>query len=90
MVSLLGRIFKILVGLILVVALLAYAGVNVSAVITGLGIGGVAIEPEAELVDERLQLGDPLQRGVELVAQSLTFGASGRRGGLLIAHKPGG
>ncbi len=48
MVSLLGRIFKILVGLILVVALLTYAGVNVSAVITGLGIGGVAIALAAQ------------------------------------------
>ena len=48
MVTLLGRIFKILVGLILAVALLTYAGVNVSAVITGLGIGGVAIALAAQ------------------------------------------
>jgi MscS family membrane protein len=48
LVSLLGRIFKILVGLILVVALLTYAGVNVSAVITGLGIGGIAIALAAQ------------------------------------------
>ncbi len=48
LVSLLGRIFKILVGLILLVALLTYAGVNVSAVITGLGIGGVAIALAAQ------------------------------------------
>ena len=48
LVSLLGRIFKILVGLILLVALLSYAGVNVSAMITGLGIGGVAIALAAQ------------------------------------------
>jgi MscS family membrane protein len=48
LVTLLGRIFKILVGLILIVALLTYAGVNVSALITGLGIGGVAIALAAQ------------------------------------------
>jgi MscS family membrane protein len=48
MVSLMGRIFKILVGLILAVGLLTYAGVNVSAVITGLGIGGVAVALAAQ------------------------------------------
>ena len=53
------------------------------------GIGGVPIEPEPEFVDDRLRLGDPLQRGVELPAQSLTLGASGCRGGLLVTHKPG-
>lgn len=52
------------------------------------GIGGVAIEPESEFVDEGLQLGDPPQRGVELATQSRTLRASGRRGGLLVAHKP--
>jgi MscS family membrane protein len=40
---LLSRIFKILVGVTLVITLLTKAGVDVSAFITGLGIGGVAI-----------------------------------------------
>ena len=47
-VNLLARLFKILVGLILVVALLSQAGVNISALITGLGIGGVAIALAAQ------------------------------------------
>jgi hypothetical protein len=51
------------------------------------GIGSILIELEAELLDEGLQLGGPLQRGVELATQSLALGASGRRGDLLIAHK---
>ena len=54
------------------------------------GVGGVLIEPEPEFVDEGFQLGDPPQRGVELATQSLALGASGRRGGLLIAHKSEG
>jgi MscS family membrane protein len=42
-VSLIGRLFKILVALIVIIGLLKRAGVDISAVITGLGIGGVAI-----------------------------------------------
>jgi hypothetical protein len=40
-------------------------------------------------MDEGFLLGDPAQRGVELTAQALALGASGRRGDLLLAHKPG-
>ncbi len=47
-VSLLGRLFKILVGLILIIALLTQAGVNVSALIAGLGIGGIALALAAQ------------------------------------------
>jgi MscS family membrane protein len=47
-VNLLARLFNILVVLILVVALLSHAGVNISALITGLGIGGVAIALAAQ------------------------------------------
>jgi MscS family membrane protein len=46
--SLIGRIFKILAVLVLIIALLTQAGVNVSALITGLGIGGVAIALAAQ------------------------------------------
>ena len=72
----------------------------VGVLTTGLGApGGLAeggseeleallIEPEPEFVDEGFQLGDPPQRGVELATQSRALRASGRRGGLLIAHKP--
>jgi MscS family membrane protein len=47
-VSLLGRVFKILIGLVLVLVLLTKAGVNVSALIAGLGIGGVALALAAQ------------------------------------------
>ncbi len=47
-VSLLGRLFKILVGLVLIIALLTQAGVNVSALIAGLGIGGIALALAAQ------------------------------------------
>ena len=47
-VSLLGRVFKILVGLVLVLVLLKQAGVNVSALVAGLGIGGVALALAAQ------------------------------------------
>jgi MscS family membrane protein len=47
-VSLLGRLFKILVGLVLIIALLTRAGVNVSALIAGLGIGGIALALAAQ------------------------------------------
>jgi len=47
-VSLLGRVFKILVGLVLVLVLLTQAGVNVSALVAGLGIGGVALALAAQ------------------------------------------
>ena len=39
-------------------------------------------------MDEGFQLGDPLQRGVEFATQSRTIKASGRLGGLQVAHKP--
>jgi MscS family membrane protein len=42
-IALLARIFKIFVCLVLAITLLTKAGVDVSALITGLGIGGVAI-----------------------------------------------
>jgi MscS family membrane protein len=41
--GLLTRMFKIFVCIILVIILLTQAGINVSALVTGLGIGGVAI-----------------------------------------------
>lgn len=47
-VSLLGRLFKIFVGLVLIVALLTRAGVNVSALLAGLGIGGIALALAAQ------------------------------------------
>jgi MscS family membrane protein len=47
-VSLLGRLFDICVGLVLIVALLTRAGVNVSALIAGLGIGGIALALAAQ------------------------------------------
>jgi MscS family membrane protein len=47
-VGLLGRLFKILVGLVLIVLLLTRAGVNVSALIAGLGIGGIALALAAQ------------------------------------------
>lgn len=47
-VNLTGRLFKILVLLVLVIALLSRAGVNISALITGLGIGGVALALAAQ------------------------------------------
>jgi MscS family membrane protein len=47
-VTLLGRLFKILVGLVLVIALLTHAGVNVSALVAGLGIGGIALALAAQ------------------------------------------
>lgn len=42
-VTLIGRLFKILVGIVVIIGLLQRAGVDISALITGLGIGGVAI-----------------------------------------------
>jgi len=47
-VSLLGRLFKIFVGLVLIIVLLTRAGVNVSALIAGLGIGGIALALAAQ------------------------------------------
>jgi MscS family membrane protein len=47
-VNLIGRLFKIFVLLVLVIALLSRAGVNISALITGLGIGGVALALAAQ------------------------------------------
>jgi MscS family membrane protein len=47
-VSLIGRIFKILVGIVLIIGLLTHAGVNVSALVAGLGIGGVALALAAQ------------------------------------------
>jgi MscS family membrane protein len=47
-VTLVGRIFKILLGLVLVLVLLTHAGVNVSALVAGLGIGGVALALAAQ------------------------------------------
>ncbi len=46
--SMLGRLFKILVVLIVVIALLTHAGVNVSGLIAGLGIGGIALALAAQ------------------------------------------
>ena len=42
-IALLARIFKIFVCVVVIIALLTRAGVDVSALVTGLGIGGVAI-----------------------------------------------
>jgi MscS family membrane protein len=47
-VTLLGRLFKILVGLVLIIVLLTHAGVNVSALVAGLGIGGIALALAAQ------------------------------------------
>jgi MscS family membrane protein len=47
-VGLLGRMFKIFVGVVLVLSLLALAGVNVQALVAGLGIGGVALALAAQ------------------------------------------
>jgi MscS family membrane protein len=47
-VNLMGRLFKIFVGLVLIIALLSEAGINVSALITGLGIGGIALALAAQ------------------------------------------
>jgi MscS family membrane protein len=47
-VSLIGRLFTILVLLVLLIGLLRRAGVDVTALITGLGIGGVAIALAAQ------------------------------------------
>ncbi|MGB6192863.1 MAG: mechanosensitive ion channel family protein [Terracidiphilus sp.] len=47
-VDLLGRIFKILATVVLVIVLLTMAGVNVSALVAGLGIGGVALALAAQ------------------------------------------
>ncbi len=46
--SMLGRLFKILVVLIVAIALLTHAGVNVSGLIAGLGIGGIALALAAQ------------------------------------------
>jgi MscS family membrane protein len=47
-ISLLGRLFKIFVGLVLIIVLLTHAGVNVSALVAGLGIGGIALALAAQ------------------------------------------
>jgi MscS family membrane protein len=47
-VTLLGRLFKIAVGFVLIIELLTHAGVNVSALIAGLGIGGIALALAAQ------------------------------------------
>jgi MscS family membrane protein len=47
-VSLLGRLFKIFVVLVLIIALLTHAGINVSALVAGLGIGGIALALAAQ------------------------------------------
>lgn len=47
-VGLLARLFKILIGIILFIVLLTEAGVNVSALIAGLGIGGIALALAAQ------------------------------------------
>ena len=52
------------------------------------GIGGILIEAEPQLMDDGLQLGDPLQRDVELATQSLALGASRCCEDLRLAHKP--
>jgi MscS family membrane protein len=48
MIGLAGRFFKILIGIILGLLLLRMAGVDVSAVLAGLGIGGVALALAAQ------------------------------------------
>jgi MscS family membrane protein len=47
-IGLIGRLLNILVALIVLIGLLTRAGVNVSALLTGLGIGGVAIALAAQ------------------------------------------
>jgi len=47
-VSLMGRLFKILIGIVLLFALLTHAGINVSALLAGLGIGGIALALAAQ------------------------------------------
>lgn len=47
-VGLMGRLFKILVGIVMVLGLLAFAGVNISALLAGLGIGGIALALAAQ------------------------------------------
>ena len=47
-IGLLARLFKILVGIILFLVLLTEAGVNVSALLAGLGIGGIALALAAQ------------------------------------------
>jgi MscS family membrane protein len=47
-VSLMGRLFKILVVIVMVLGLLALAGVNISALLAGLGIGGIALALAAQ------------------------------------------
>jgi MscS family membrane protein len=47
-VGLVARIFKIFIGAVLVIVLLSRAGVNVSALVTGLGIGGIALALAAQ------------------------------------------
>jgi len=47
-VGLIGRLFKILVGIVMVLGLLALAGVNISALLAGLGIGGIALALAAQ------------------------------------------
>jgi MscS family membrane protein len=47
-VSLVGRLFKILVVIVMVLGLLALAGVNISALLAGLGIGGIALALAAQ------------------------------------------
>jgi MscS family membrane protein len=48
LVGLMGKIFTILVGLVVVLVLLAQVGVNISAMVAGLGIGGVALALAAQ------------------------------------------
>ena len=47
-VGLLARLFKILIAIILFLVLLTEAGVNVSALLAGLGIGGIALALAAQ------------------------------------------
>lgn len=47
-VGLIGRLFKLLIGIIVVLGLLALAGVNISALLAGLGIGGIALALAAQ------------------------------------------
>jgi MscS family membrane protein len=47
-VGLVARIFKIFIGTVLLIVLLSRAGVNVSALVTGLGIGGIALALAAQ------------------------------------------
>ena len=47
-VGLVGRLFKILIGIVMVLGLLALAGVNISALLAGLGIGGIALALAAQ------------------------------------------